>query len=316
MTQADLDLPFELDPPKAEDLSPPLDSKKTKPPSKPKEKKRTTSFEIIRTLLTRTHERKLAYCLKRMGEDSDIIFLSSAAETDFIYGSPDLSVGLFDVTDDDLKAEFQPTLDLLYGFNDPEMLPCVLNFREQFSTLAKSKGERFPEEDEVYSDGLGSTWTSKTDAKGTVRTTYYSQAVVSLFQMAQIKDWCQIYRPLLSTDDPDILVYPYTHPPGPTAEIITLPPASGHNHPSRTLFPNGFRIRAIRGLDVLIDKGLDKLPYPLLREEILVVPVGPGSVYTAHRLIGQGWRMIIVRPFAVLFSLPTTFIPITGSHSL
>jgi hypothetical protein len=284
-------------------------------PKKKKAKKRPSDFEIMRTIITRTHERKLPFLFKNMGEDPDILFMCSGQEDDFSYGSPDLAVAVFEITDPELSTVINTFLNKLHGLSEDHGNQCIINMRDQISELAKTKGESI--DVEVESNGIGSVWTTKTDTNGKERTLYYSKVVESLFHVQMVRSWCKDYRPLLTTEDPAHLYYPYRHPDSPTGSIVRLPPHSDPNHPLVALYPNGFRTMATKGLDVITDSFLNEFPYPIVSEDLIVFNDHASvAVKIAHRIIAEGWRMVLLRPNAVYFPTLSTVIPLNGNHSL
>lgn len=291
----------------------PVEKVKVKAKSKPKEKKRPSDFEITRTILQRTHERKLPYLLKDMGEDSDIWFFCSKDEGEFTYGSPDITIGIFEFTDPELITIIDGTMSKLYGLNRDLTQQRIINVRDQISELSKTKGESI--DVEVAENEYGSAWVTKTNIREQEQTVYYSKGLDSLFHMQVVKHWCKIYRPLLTTQDPAHLYYEYRHPEGVTASILALP-IEDENHPLAKIYPHGLRTMVTRGLDVILDKFLEDLPYPVLKEEVIVFQDQSTAVQIAHRILAQGWQMILLRPNAMFFPTVDTVIPLNGNHSL
>jgi hypothetical protein len=290
-----------------------LDNTESKPKPK-KGKKRPSDFEIVRTILTRTHERKLQWLLKDMGEHEDILFLCSRNEEEFTYGSPEISIAIFEFTDPDLHAMVFDCLGMMHGIKDAPKRQRTINLRDQISELSKTKGVSL--DVEVESNEAGSVWVTKTDIAGKDRTTYFSLAIDSLFHMQTVKHWCDLYRPLLATEDPSHLYYDYTHSDTNTGRILTLPANADKDHPLAKMYPYGFRTMVTRGLDVVVNKFLLDIPFPILKEEIVVFQNESASCQIAHRIISEGWRMILVRPNAVLFPSLGTTLPVVGHHSL
>lgn len=291
---------------------PPLESESA--PKKKKGKKRPSDFEIVRTILQRTHERKLPYLLRNMGEDPDILFFCSEDEKGFTYGSPDLTVAIFEFTDPELKTMVETCLGKIHGAQQGSTNQCIVNVRDQISELAKTKGESM--DVEVASNAHGSHWCVKKDTRGQERILYFAKAIDSLFHMQMVKTWCEQFRPLLTTESPEHLYYPYQHPHGKTATILTIPSTENTNHPITAMYPNGFRAMVTRGLDVIIDKGLDDLPYPVVSQDMIVFQDQGVACKMAHRLVGEGWRMVLVRPNCIFFPTLTTPLPFLGNHSL
>ena len=283
-------------------------------PKKKKEKKRPSDFEIVRTILQRTHERKLPYLYKDMGEDSDILFFCSARESEFTYGSSETGIAIFEFTDPELKQAVETCLNKLHGMTNAQRQQRIINVRDQISELAKTKGESI--DTTVETNAYGSAWCVRTDVRGQERTVPYVTAIESLFHMQLVADWCKRYRPLLATDSPDHLYYPYQHPEGGTASMLTLPPLAQTNHPLTALYPHGYRALVTRGLDVILNKFIADIPYPIEREEILIFQDDSSCCQMAHRIIAQGWRMVLLRPHAYIFPALQTILPTTGTHTL
>ena len=305
MSDAAESVPFEV-----EQSDPaPTEEKKAKPK---KGKKRPSDFEIVRTLLTRMTDRKLPYILKNMGEDSDILLLCSEDESGFLYGSSSMTIALMEFDDPEVQTLVMSLLAKLHGFSSENQI--VINLRDQMSELAKTKGEAI--DTEVSKSEDGSAWVLKTDVNGKQRTQYYAKAIDSLFHFQMIGTWCKKFGPLLSTQDNVNLYYPYKHPEGKTYTLLTLPVPDDSEHPISSLFPNGFRITVTRGIDVLLSKSLEEFPYPILSEEIIITQDDGCAARMAHRIIGQGWRIVTLRPNAILFPTVKTKLPDTGPTQL
>lgn len=273
-------------------------------PKKTKGKKRPSDFEIVRTILQRTHERKLPYILKNMGEDEDIIFLCSNDEEGFVYGSSDMTIAIIEITDDTLKTTMEYFFDKMHGFSKENPHQLVINLRDQISELAKTKGEMI--EGELHYNSSGSVWTVKKDVNGREKIFKYCSAIDSLYHFQNVKYWNAKYRPLLTTEDPNHLYYSYSHTNPETSSILTLEKNQDDNHPLVALYPHGFRTMVTKGIDVIIDKSLEDFPYPIIKEEIIVVSNQTSdskdvTCQIAHRLHADGWRMILVRPNMVFF---------------
>ena len=291
-------------------IEPVLVEKKEK---KKKEKKRPSDFEITRTILQRTNDRKLPFLLKDLGEDPDLLMLCSKDEKEFTYGSPDIALGLFEFDRDEVRDVVSGVLHKLHGFTHEGNYQRIISLRDQFSELAKTKGEAV--EGEICTNAFGTTWVLRKDVKGHDKPFYFCKAIESLFHMELVKHWCKTYRPLLTTDHPDYAYYDYTHTASETGSIVTLPPQSA-NHCIGRHYPHGFRFMANKGLDVAIGKGLDDFPYPLLKQELIVFQNQSISCQIAHRFIGDGWRMIVIRPNAVYFPTVNMIIDTMKDHKL
>lgn len=289
-------------------------SKIEKKTSPPKAKKRLSDFEIFRTLLQRTTERKLPYLLKNIGEDSDIIFLCSENESEFVYGSSSISIAMIEILDESLKDIITPYFNKLYGLHTDVKHSLVINVRDQISDLSKTKGESFTSV--VETNDAGSSWVTRKDIRGQERVVWLSKAIDSLFHFQVVREWCLKYRHLLTTDDPEYLYYPYTHVNKDTYSVLKLDPICGNNHPITSMYPNGFRITVSRGIDVLIDKGLEDLPNPSTSEELIIFRDNGAACHIVHRIIGEGWRMILLRPNSVLFPSLSTDIRNVGHLEL
>jgi hypothetical protein len=281
----------------------------------PKAKKRPSDFEIFRTILTRTHERKLPFLVKDMGEDPDILFLCSAGEDGFTYGSPDLALTIIEISDPELKTVFETYLGKLHGYHNDKHQPRFINVRDQISELAKTKGETL--DTDVKSNAHGSIWTTKVDKAEKEKVIYFTKAVDSLFHVQLVKSWCAQYRPLLNGEDPEHLYYPQTERLSETAGLITLPPPANDNHPLKYLYPHGLRFMATKGFDMLLDVFPIELPDPVLSQEFIAFRDGGSSVlHVCHRMVAQGWRMLALRPNMYIFPTLETHVPSIGPHSL
>lgn len=291
---------------------PVVDDSKVK---KKKEKKRPSDFEITRTILQRTNERKLPFLLKDLGEDPDLLVLCSKNEEEFTYGSPDIAIALFHFDKPELKDIVEGCLSKLYGVTHESNYQRIVSLRDQFSELAKTKGEAV--EGEVCSNAFGTSWVLRKDVKGQDKPFYFCKAIDSLFHMQLVGYWCKTYRDLLTTNNPDYLFYDYTHTATATGSVITLAlPSNSHNHLLAPYYPHGFRFMANKGLDIGMSKGLDEFPYPLLKEELIVFTNQSTSCQIAHRMIGDGWRMILLRPNAVYFPTLKVAIDSMKDHKL
>ena len=281
---------------------------------KKKGKKRPSDFEIVRTILQRSHERKLPWLLKDMGEDSDIFFFCSQNETGFTYGSPELSVAIFEFTDPDLLTAVNTCLSKIHGLQKDHGHQRIINVRDQISELSKNKGISIGIV--VEENDAGSIWSIKKDINGKERELPLSTVIDSLFHVQVVKSWCESYRPLLTTTNPDYLYYPYKHIKEGTGAVIDIPLVSDQDHPISNLYPHGFRAMVTRGIDVVLNKFLEEIPYPILSEEMIVFQDQSISCQIAHRIIAEGWRMILLRPNAIFFPTHKVAIPNRGNHSL
>ena len=272
--------------------------KKVKKGQRPK--KRPSDFEITRTILQRTNERKLPMWLKNMGEDSDLILLCSAAEDQFLYGSSAMTCLLVQFDDPEVETICHSVLSKLHGYAYPNQI--LINIRDQISALGKTKGESITEE--VLSNEFGANWVIKRDVNGKESTLNYSFGIESLFHFQDIQSWCREFRPLLTATSDTAYVYPYTHPDSATTVLLTVPPMDNPDNPISALYPNGFRASVTRGIDVLISKSFeDHFPYPVISEELIFYVKDGAVAQMAHRIIGTGWRMILVRPNSVIFPM-------------
>lgn len=292
-----------------ESLSPPED----KPKKGQRAKKRPSDFEITRTILQRTHERKLPILLQNMGADKDLLFLCSAEEEGFLYGSSEMAIALVKFDNDEVKDLVTGVLSKLEGYGTDQSL--LINIRDQLSELAKTKGESLDIELERNPDGT--SWFTRQDARGTERTVYYTKAFESLFHFEAVKYWCDHYRPLLERDDPSVIYYPYTHPAGDTYSILSIDKDHCQDHALSAYYPDGFRICVTRGIDMLITKGFEPhWPYQVQKEEILLFLKDGATCQMAHRIIGDGWRMLLVRPNSVMFPVKGVNLQTIGHNGL
>jgi hypothetical protein len=290
--------------------------KKAKVPKEPKAKKRPSDFEIFRTILQRTSERKQAFLLRNLGEDPDILFLCSADEAGFTFGSPDQAISMIEFTDLELKSVVDHYLGKLHGLQPDREISGFVCLRDQISELGKTKGEEFT--DEVFTNEAGSAWIVRKDNKDRSKPFYYALAIDSLFHVQLVADYCKNFRPLLDGNNADYLYYPYSHESNDTASIVTLPPrAEYRDHMLGKAYPHGFRAMMTKGLDIAMTKCVrDDFPYPVVDEEIIVWHDGGSACQLVHRVVAQGWRMITVRPNAIHVPTPQTPLHLTGNHQL
>jgi hypothetical protein len=281
--------------------------KSEKAPKAPKQKKRPSDFEIVRTILTRTHERKLPYLLKNMGEDSDILFFCSEDESGFTYGSSEMSIGLLEITDPELRTMVDNTLSKMYGYKDIEDKQLVINVRDQMSALVKTKGESIDEE--VSTNEYGASWVMRKDIKGQERTLYYSKTIESLYHFQVVREWNNTYRPLLSTEDDDIIYLDYRYDNKETSSIVKFDiPKRNQTNTLEEKYPNGFRTTITKGIDAIMVKNMENFPYPILKAEMIFFGSSGWACHIAHRVTAQGWRMLVLRPNMV-FIPPLSVLP-------
>lgn len=281
-------------------------------PKAPKAKKRPSDFEILRTILQRTNERKMVYWLRNMGAPEGVYVLTNLSEEDFLYGSSEMAVSLVEFTDPELKAAAETFLGKLHGAQGEQQM--LVNLRDQISEFAKTKGETF--ETPVESNEYGTVWTVKVDKLGKERTQYYALAIDSLFHFHSVQSWCDAYVPLLGTTDPAHLYYPYTCETTDTHSLMTLPPAEQADHPIAKLHPHGFRSRITKGTGVLVSKALATIPYPAISEEMIAFLKNGATCQVVHRITGEGWRMLTVRPNAHFLPTAAALPQLTGPMEL
>lgn len=275
-----------------------VEEKKVKKGQRPK--KRPSDFEITRTILQRTNERKLPILLRNMGEDEDILFLCSEEEDGFTYGSSSMTCAIVQFDDPEVRDICHSVLSKLYGFNSQNQI--LINLRDQISALSKTKGESI--EDDVQTNEFGAAWITRTDIKGSTRTVNFALTIDSLYHFENVRSWCNKYRPILNDEAPDMFVYPYAHPDGKTSVLLTVPRPEDENHPIAKLYPDGFRACVTRGVDVLIGKSFEPhFPYPIVSQDLIFF-INDGVVaQMVSRIIGTGWRVLLVRPNSVVFPI-------------
>jgi len=72
-----------------------------------------------------------------------------------------------------------------------------------------------------------------------------------------------------------------------------------------------------KGVDMLISKMFeDHFPYPIKSEEIIIFITDGAVCQMAHRIIGEGWRMLVIRPNSYFFPAHDIPLPHLGNHSL
>ena len=283
-------------------------------PKKPKAKKRLSDFEIFRTILQRTCERKLPYMIRNMGEDRDLTLLFSGKENDFVYGSEQMALALFYFESDEIKTIMETYFQKLHGYSPEADYPQLINVRDQCSELVKTKGASIDRE--MVSNAQGSCWTVLTDKDGRTRDLYFNIAIDSLFHVREVESWCKTYRSVLLDDHPDFMYYPYRQGEGGTASLITLPPYPDPTHPMAQYFPHGFRLRTTRGIDLIQDKFIEDLPYPIEKEELIFFSLEGAVCHVAHRLVCEGWRMLLLRPNTVFFPASDIPLRLKGQNAL
>lgn len=289
------------------------DTSKEKPKKAPKPKKRPSDFEIVRTILQRTCERKLPYLLKNIADTGDTLLLCSEEEDGFTYGSPTLSIAFVDFDDPELKSIVSTTLNKLHGFNSTNQV--IINLRDQMSELTKTKGESI--DVEIFNKDPDCTWTIRRDASGKERDLYFCKGVSSLYHFQLLNTWVKQYQNLLYTEDQDHLYFPYCHTETQTHSILKIPSPQELNHPINKLYPHGFRTVVTKGIDVLISKMFeDHFPYQIKSEELITFLSDGAVCQMAHRVIGEGWRMLLLRPNAYFFPHLSIDVPKLGNHSL
>jgi len=289
------------------------DTSKDKPKKAPKPKKRPSDFEIVRTILQRTCERKLPFLLKNIAESQDTLLLCSEKEEGFYYGSPSLSLGFVEFDDPELRDTVHKFLEKTHGYLSENQV--VINLRDQVSELSKTKGESM--DVEVFRQGDDDVWTVRKDVTGKERSLYFCESVKSLYHFQLVSTWVKQYKDLLYTQDPKHLYYPYVHTEAKTHSLLKIPTSSEIDHPITKLYPHGFRTMLTKGIDILISKMFEPhFPYPIKSEELIVF-ISDGAVcQMAHRVIGEGWRMLILRPNAYFFPHLDIKLPQLGNHSL
>lgn len=279
----------------------------------PKAKKRPSDFEIVRTILQRTCERKLPYLLKNITDSKDTLLLCSEEEDGFSYGSPTLALGFVEFDDLELRDIVVKVLEKTHGFNSDNQV--IINLRDQISELSKTKGESM--EVETFKRNPDYIWTIRKDIKGNERELYFCKSVESLYHFQLVSTWVKQYRDLLYTQDPNHLYYPYTPPESKTHSLLKIPTLVESDHPISKLYPNGFRTMLTKGIDILISKMFEPhFPYPIESEEFIVFLSDGAVCQMAHRIIGKGWRMLLLRPNAYFFPHLDIKLPSLGNHSL
>jgi hypothetical protein len=293
------------------------ESVKEKPPKKekaPRAKKRPSDFEIIRTILQRTHMRRIPFLFRHMGEPSDCLFFCSQKEEHMTYGSPDITIAMIQFHDPELQTICDTFLAKLHGICDDKGHPIIINVRDQISEWAKTKGES--NDCVVKTDDHGSVWTKKDNVNGETKSVFFAEIVESLFHVQIVQDWAKRYHPLLTTTDPQHLYYPTEMSDHPDmTQTVILSPDEMVDHPIWSLYPHGFRARMTKGVDLISVKAAQDSPYPVLSSEIVITKESGGACQLTHRVKGLGWTMILTRPNALFFPALTTPLPsYTGHH--
>ena len=266
-----------------------------KEPKAPKPKKRLSDFEIFRTIFQRTSERKLPYLLRNLGADSDIYFLSSHSEEDFVYGSSVLSIGMIEITDPELKAIVESFMVKMYGCKESDTGQLIVNIKEQISELAKTKGESL--DSEVETNEHGAAWIRRYDINQRERIINYVSAIESLYHFQTVQSWCEQFRPLMTTDDPNHVYVPFKYQESGTSTITNLDLTTSTI--VADMFGNGIAPMITKGIDVIMSKSLEDLPYKVLSEEIIFFKESGSAHKMLHRIRAEGWNMIVLRPNAV-----------------
>lgn len=268
---------------------------------KPKKaKKQISDFEIVKTIFQKTHEYRLPFLLKNTGEHSDIYFLSSVEESKLVYGDPKISIGMIEITDEVLREKTLSVFQNLKGFDNSDR-QLFINVKQQMSQYGKDKEEGFG--CEIFEDKTGSSWIVKKDINGRENIVQFVKSVDDLFQMHYVKAWCDKYRSVLSSPDESFERYPVSFDDKEKVLLLTL------GRPERglqNLYPDGFRMQMIKGVDLIVDTHVAKLDYPILNQEIIVFRnTFEGRLEEAcqlvHRIEAEGWRMILLRPNSVIF---------------
>jgi hypothetical protein len=261
--------------------------KKSTTPKEPKVPKRD-DFDIFRTIFQRTTQRRIPYILRNLGADHDLYFMSSSSEESFTYGASDHTIAMIKITDPVLQETVDKYMSKIYGMSHDEEQSLVVNIRDQISALGKTKGESF--EDEVITDKYGGAYTRKFNKVGREVITRYSLAIDSLYHFQMVRAWCAMYRPYLEPRETD-KVMALKH----NDEENTIPvEVKFAEDDSFTCSP-----RLTRGVDTIYTKDMEKLPHPVIREELLVVHDSGSAYRLLHRVIGEGWSMVLLRPNAV-----------------
>ena len=275
---------------------------------KPKrQKKRMSSFEIMRTLFQRTCDRRLPYLLRNVKETPGTYLLCSDEESEFKYGSSKMSIAIIEITDPAFQEEMDGVLQKIKGLEvdaDPD-IPVVINLRDQISDLGKSKGESFSQD--LSTNTAGDIWVYRKDKDGNIlkdkegrdSINYYLRPVDALFHFLDVPGWLKTYIPVLRGEDNGYLVQDFVAPADGNTHIVTIDPHDGH--PLFKHYPHGFRIMLTRGVDMIGTRQFDDFPFPLVKEELVVVPQDQHICRVIHRVEGEGWRMIIHRPSNVIF---------------
>lgn len=281
---------------------------------KKRAKKGPSDFEIVRTLFTRLHERKLAFIFKNLGEENNIYFFCSQKEDNLLYGSSAIAIGLLEITHPDLLIKVESILAKLYGFDAQDKSQRIIHVRDQFSELAKTKGETI--DGVVKQNDAGAVWLAKKNKLDKDQPLEFVSPIDSLFHFYQISDWSKRYYPLLTTNLNSVVYVPYRYLNKETSSLVTIEEDYLKDSPLKSLYPKGFRNIMTKGLDVLITKNLEEFPYPIQSEEFIIFAYEGGAVQLAHRVIGDGWRMLVTRPNAVFFPENTLSLPLQGPHVL
>lgn len=277
-------------------------------------KKGPSDFEIVRTLFTRLHERKLSFIFKNLGETENIYFLCSQKEDGLLYGSSSISIGLLEITNDDLQSKIDSVLAKLYGFDSEDHSQRIIHIRNQFSELAKTKGDKI--DGPIKQNDDGAIWLDRKNKLDKSQPLEFVNPIDSLFHFYQISNWSRRYYPLLHTNPNNCLYIPYRYVDKETSSLVKIDQSYLKETIFESLYPKGLRNVITKGIDVLITKNLEEFPYPLQNEEFIIFQHEGGACQWAHRVIGDGWHMLIARPNAIFFPHHTVTLPNQGPHVL
>ena len=265
-----------------------------KPKKAPRAKKRMSDFEIARTILQRTCERKVPYVLRNMGETGEVIVLCSHPEADLQYGCSELTMGFIHCDDPQSQREMNDLLVKLKGWDSPNQM--VINVKDQISLLGKTKGEEIT--DEIYQNEHGSCWIMRKTPKGE-KPVYLSLAISSLYHYHMVQEWHSRYIKHLMSNHDDCWYHPFQYTDSATHSLVEVPVV---DHPLQNVYPHGFRMAITKGIDVVMTSMIkEDFPYPIVSEEFIFFPLEGDTYQMAHRVIGTGWRALLVQPNAVHF---------------
>jgi hypothetical protein len=268
-------------------------SAKTKEPKPKKQPKGPSEFELVRSILQRTSERKLHSLVRNIGTAPDTITLCGSNEDNITFGSWSFSLGIIHIDSPTLRESVESVLRKLVGYDHQD--PCTLNLRDQISELAKSKGEAISCDLTTLDDG--SVGVTKVNKLGRESFVPFMLPMKSLYHYQCVEAMSQTYAKLLIEDNPAVLKIPYTVGDTGTYHLNTLDLSVHVEHPIAKQFPKGIRLLQVRGLDVVTTPFFRKLHEYPITEELLIVELSRGCFQAAHRVIGDGWRILIVRPY-------------------